>query len=129
MNEKVLSTLEYTTIIKMLEDHADSAPGKKLCRELLPMTKLSDIEEAQLQTADALSRLFKKGSITFGSNKDLGFAIKSLEIGSSLTAAELLSFAGFLRNVGRVKSWGVREKEDETPDSLDDYFNLLEPLT
>ena len=76
MNKKVLSTLEYTTIIKQLEDHADSAPGKKMCRELLPMTRLSDIEEAQLQTADALSRLFKKGSISFVSNKDLGFAIK-----------------------------------------------------
>ena len=129
MNEKVLSTLEYTTIIKQLEEHADSAPGKKMCRELLPMTKLSDIEAAQLQTADALTRLFKKGSISFGSNKDLGFAIKSLEIGSSLTAAELLSFAGFLTNVGRVKAWGIREKEEETPDSLDDYFTLLEPLT
>lgn len=129
MNKKVLSTLEYTEIIKMLVDHADSEPGKELCESLLPMTRLSDIEEAQMQTADALRRLFEKGSINFGSTKKLGFAIKSLEIGSTLTAAELLGFAKFLTNVGRVRSWGIREKDDIESDSLDDFFNLLEPMT
>ncbi len=128
MNEKVLSTLEFNSIISMLEAKADSAPGKELCRNLKPMTKLSDIEDAQKNTFDALQRLFKKGSTSFGSNRDLRFAIKSLEIGSTLTASELLSFANFLQNVARVKAWGVREKEAEATDSLDDYFNLLEPL-
>lgn len=129
MNTKVLSTLEYNTVIKMLEERADSEPAKKLCRELVPMTRLSDIEEAQVQTADALNRLFVKGSLSFGSNKDLGFALRSLEIGSTLTAGELLNFAKFLNNVERVKNYGVREREDEKVDSLDDYFNLLEPMT
>lgn len=129
MNEKVLTTLEYTTIVKMLEEHASSMPGKELCRNLLPMTRLSDIEEAQTQTQDALTRLFKKGSINFGSNKDLAFSLKSLEIGSTLTAKELLAFANFLSNVSRVKSWGLKEKEELPDDSLDDFFSLLEPMT
>ncbi len=129
MNEKVLSTLEYTNVIRLLEEKAGSAPGKKLCRELKPMTDIRLIEEAQQETSDALTRLIKKGSISFGSVKDFGFSLKSLEIGSSLTAAELLSFARFLSNVNRVKSWGKRDEGDETTDSLDDYFNLLEPLT
>ncbi|MCR4727683.1 MAG: endonuclease MutS2 [Lachnospiraceae bacterium] len=128
MNNKVLSTLEYTSIIKQLEEKAGSAPGKKMCRELLPMTDLSDIEAAQKNTADALTRLFKKGSISFGSNADLSFALRSLEIGSTLLASELLSFASFLNNVHRVKSWGAKEREEEESDSLDDYFNLLEPV-
>jgi len=128
MNEKVLQTLEYNAIISKLEEKADSAPGKEMCRNLKPMTRLSDIEEAQINTRDALQRLFKKGSTSFGSNKDLRFALKSLEIGSTLTAAELLSFAKFLSNVGRVKAWGVRERDEEEADSLDDYFNLLEPV-
>ena len=129
MNEKVLNTLEYTNVIHLLEEKAGSAPGKKLCRELKPMTDIRLIEEAQQETSDALTRLIKKGSISFGSVKDVGFSLKSLEIGSSLTAAELLSFARFLSNVNRVKSWGKRDEGDETTDSLDDYFNLLEPLT
>ena len=129
MNEKVLSTLEYTNIISMLVEQADSAPGKELCKNLLPMTSLSDIEEAQTQTQDALSRLFSKGSISFGSNKDLGFAMKSLEIGSTLMASELLSFARFLNNVNRVKTYGAKEKDEDEGDSLTDYFELLEPMT
>ena len=129
MNTKVLSTLEYTSIIKMLEAKAGSEPGKKLCRELLPMTEIQKIEDAQTHTQDATERIIKKGSISFGSNKDFGFSLKSLEIGSTLTAAELLAYAKFLSNVNRVKSWGVRERDDEKVDSLDDYFNLLEPMT
>lgn len=128
MNKKVLSTLEYTSIISMLEEHAGSIPGKEMCKNLVPMTSLSDIETAQTETYDALQRLFKKGSISFGFGSDLRFAIKSLEIGSTLTALELLHIARFLSNVNRIRSWGVRERDDEPIDSLDDYFNLLEPM-
>lgn len=129
MNAKVLKTLEFTTVIDRLTEHASSVPAKNLCKALEPMTDLSEIEAAQRETEDALSRLIKKGSINFGNNKDMGFAIKSLEIGSTLTAQELLSFARFLTNVSRVKSYGKREREDEQRDSLDDYFELLEPMT
>ncbi len=129
MNKKVLNTLEYTTIIKLLEEKAGSEPGKKLCRELKPMTEIHEIEEAQKNTEDAVTRLIKKGSINFGSNKDFGYALKSLEVGSTLSAAELLRFSKFLLNVGRVKTWGKREKEEDERDSLDDYFELLEPMT
>ncbi|MBR2037373.1 MAG: endonuclease MutS2, partial [Lachnospiraceae bacterium] len=90
---------------------------------------LEEIEEAQTETADALSRLFAKGNVSFGSNKDLGFAIKSLEIGSTLSISELLKIANMLENVARVKNYGRPEKDDETPDSLTPYFEILQPLT
>ena len=38
MNAKVLNTLEYTKIINRLTEHATSDPGRKLCRDLVPMT-------------------------------------------------------------------------------------------
>ena len=75
MNNKVLTTLEYTTIIKMLEDKAGSEPAKRMCRELRPMTEIHEIEDAQRNTEDALERLIKKGSISFGSNRDFGYAL------------------------------------------------------
>ncbi len=129
MNEKVLKTLEYDKIIAMLCEKADSAPGKKMCAELLPMTQIKEIREHQTQTADALERLFKKGSTSFGSNKDLGYAIRSLEVGSSLSAAELLRIAAQLDNVSRVKAYGAAEKEDAPTDSLSEYFEFLTPLS
>lgn len=129
MNQKVLRTLEYNKIIDLLTDKADSEPGKKLCRELTPSTDLSVIREVQRETGDALSRLFKVGSTSFGSNRDLGFSIKSLEIGSALSASELLKIASLLDNVSRIKTYGKKDREDTPDDSLDPYFEQLTPLT
>lgn len=129
MNTKVLTTLEYNKIIDLLTEKADSEPGKKLCRELVPSTDLSDIRTAQRETKDALARLFRIGSTSFGSNRDLGFSIRSLEIGSSLSMSELLKLASFLDNVSRIKTYGKKEREDLPNDSLDAYFEGLTPMT
>lgn len=129
MNTKVLTTLEYNKIIDLLTEKADSGPGKKLCRDLVPSTDLSAIRTAQRETKDALARLFRIGSTSFGSNRDLGFSIRSLEIGSSLSMSELLKLASFLDNVSRIKTYGKKEREDFTNDSLDAYFEGLTPMT
>lgn len=129
MNTKVLTTLEYTKIIDLLTEKADSEPGKKLCRDLVPSTDLATIRTAQRETKDALARLFRIGSTSFGSNRDLGFSIRSLEIGSSLSMSELLKLASFLDNVSRIKTYGKKEREDLPNDSLDAYFEGLTPMT
>ena len=129
MNEKVLSTLEFHKIIALLAERADSQPGKKLCRELRPSTDLEEIRAAQSQTRDALSRLFQSGSTSFGGNGDIGFSLRSLEIGSSLSAGELLKIAKLLNNVSRIKAYGQRDAQDAPEDTLDPYFAQLSPLT
>lgn len=129
MNTKVLTTLEYNKIIDLLTEKADSEPGKKLCRDLVPSTDLSAIRTAQRETKDALARLFRIGSTSFGSNRDLGFSIRSLEIGSSLSMSELLKLASFLDNVSRIKTYGKKEREDLPNDSLNAYFEGLTPMT
>jgi DNA mismatch repair protein MutS2 len=129
MNSKVLRVLEYHKIISHLTEKASSEPGKRLAQALVPMTDLEEIRTAQTQTADALGRLFSKGSTSFGNNKDLGMSIKSLEVGSVLSIAELLRIASFLENVNRIKAYGRRERDDIPGDSLDVYFDSLEPLT
>lgn len=129
MNTKVLTTLEYNKIIDLLTEKADSEPGKKLCRDLVPSTDLSTIRTAQRETKGALARLFRIGSTSFGSNRDLGFSIRSLEIGSSLSMSELLKLASFLDNVSRIKTYGKKEREDLPNDSLDAYFEGLTPMT
>ncbi|WP_300564242.1 endonuclease MutS2 [uncultured Acetatifactor sp.] len=156
MNEKVLKTLEYNKIIELLANKANSAPGKKLCRELVPSTDLGEIRRNQRQTADALRRLFRFGSTSFGNNKDLGYSIRSLEVGSTLSILELLNIASMLDNVARIKAYGRQDRndgraggrasgndrdsdrdrrggspepEDEARDTLDEYFELLTPLT
>lgn len=129
MNSKVLHVLEYHKIIDQLTDKATSEQGRKLTSTLVPMTDPDAISKAQTETADALGYLFRKGSTSFGGNKDLRPCIRSLEIGSVLSVAELLRIAAFLENVKRIKAYGKKEREDAAQDTLDVYFDSLEPLT
>ena len=71
MNQKAYKALEYYKIIDLLTDKATSSMGKELCRNLKPSTDIEEIRTMQLQTHDALARLFKKGGISFGSVKDI----------------------------------------------------------
>lgn len=128
MNEKALRTLEYDKIINTLCDKATSAPAKEMCQTLTPMLDIDAINLAQLQTCDALSRLFKKGNTSFGGNRDFTVACKHLEIGGALHAAELLQLASFLENVARIKNYG-RNEDKEFTDSLSSFFEELEPIT
>lgn len=129
MNEKALRILEYHKIISLLTDKASSAPGKELCQKLTPMTDIKKIEEAQQQTADAFTRLVKGGRIHFSGNSDISFSIRSLEIGSALSAVELLKISASLACATRAKSFARSEHDEEVEDSLQAYFANLEPLT
>ena len=129
MNSKVLRVLEYNKIIDMLADKATSEQGRKLVHALVPMTDMDAVIQAQTETADALGYLFRQGSVSFGSNKDLGMCIRSLDVGSVLSIPELLRIAAFLENVSRIKSYGRKDREDAPADSLTGYFDVLEPLT
>ena len=128
MNEKALFTLEYNKIIEMLTAHASSPLGKIRCEDLVPSTSLGEIEYKQQQTQDALTRLFQKGNLSFGSVKDVRGSLKRLEIGSTLGITELLQICALLENTSRVKSYGRHERENGNNDSLDPLFDALEPL-
>lgn len=128
MNERVLKTLEYKKILDMLKNYAGSEPGKNLCTKLLPLTDLESIEKMQKETADALSRVYQKGSLSFNGVPDISGAIKLLEVESGLLAGELLKISSVLTATLRVKNYGKTADETKT-DSLSEMFDLLEPLT
>ena len=129
MNKKAYKALEYYKIIDLLTDKASSPMGKDLCRKLTPSTDIEEIRSMQLQTHDALARLFKKGGISFGSVKDIRGTLKRLTVGSALNAPELLSVCSLLENTGRVKAYSRSDRDDGMTDSLDGMFAALEPLT
>ena len=130
MNQKALQTLEFYKIIERLTDFAHSEPGKKLCRELVPSSDFHEIVQNQTETADAVSRVRMKGSLSFAGVSDVGDSLKRLEIGGSLSAHELLSISGLLTCAARAKNYGRHPESQEIPDdSLDGMFRALEPLT
>lgn len=129
MNQKALQTLEYDKIITQLTDYATSALGRDLCSSLLPTSELADILNAQEETTDAVSRIRMKGGISFAGCRYVGDSLKRLEIGSSLSIPELLSISSLLTAAARAKSYGRHEEEQQVPDSLEERFRGLEPLT
>lgn len=129
MNKKALNTLEYDKIIQQLTALATSSMGKQLCADLLPLDDKSSIEQMQQETADALLRIYQKGSLSFGGVKDVRGSLKRLEIGATLGIGELLAICSLLENTNRVKSFSRREDDDSGKDTLDEMFELLQPLT
>ena len=128
MNQKALKTLEFDKIIHRLTEHAASVGAKKKCTELVPVTSLWEIEHAQTQTADALRRIWQKGSISFGGIRDIRGSIKRLEIGGILGMGELRQIMSLLETAGQVQKYGAHEREDEKADSLDESFEFLDPV-
>ena len=129
MNEKAIKTLEYDKIIDQLAAYAGSPLAKEICRELKPSSDLYEIRAAQCETSDALSRLLRKGNISFSGVSDVRGILKRLEIGSILGIDELLRVCKLLEVCARVKSWSRRDPGDDSRDSLDDMFGELRPLT
>lgn len=129
MNEKVLRTLEFDKIIQMLTSFASSEGGRNLCLNLVPDTDLFMIQERQVHTQDAFSRLLRRGNISFTGIYDIQASLKRLEIGGVLNATELLRVLSILKVAKRVKSYGRTERGEEIVDSLAPMFDALEPIS
>lgn len=128
MNQKALKILEYDKIIDLLTNKATCDLGRARCLSLTPMHDLEEIRTAQRQTADALRRVYAKGSISFSGTANIGASLKRLEIGGTLNIIELLRICGLLETAGRVKQYSRSDgRFEESKDSLDDFFDALEP--
>lgn len=128
MNEKALHILEYEKIMARLEPFASSAQAKAMCLNLKPSTDLVEIRERQTQTKDALSRIYKRGNVSFSGLVDIRPSLKLLEIGSTLDTKELLTIASLLALTEQVQEYGSTEDEDLRNDSLQGTFDSLCPI-
>lgn len=131
MNRKALHTLEYDKIIQKLEQHADSSLGRSYCRELLPDTDSDKIKKEQRETSDALTHLLTHGPVSFRGTIDVRESLKRLEIGAILGIGELLDISRLLNNSGSVKAYFRKSlnEQEETGDSLNTYYQNIEPLS
>lgn len=131
MNAKVLQTLEYNKIIDQLVSFASSPSGREFCLNLKPQTDRNRIEMSQRETSDALTHILTKGELSFYGIQDIRPSLKRLEIGSSLGNHELLDIALLLSSAASVKNYfrqALRE-DDSTGDSLNERYQLIEPLS
>ena len=129
MNQKAFHILEYDKIIDQLTGQATSPAGKARCRELVPMTDIEQIRQAQQETADALARIFRRGGMSFAGLENPEGSMKRLEIGGALNPAELLSICRLLEIAKRAKTYAREEHGGSPADSINGLFLAIEPLT
>ena len=131
MNDKALRILEYPKIIEQLAGCATSHPGQMQCRSLLPQTDLSRILALQEETADALRRIYAKGSLSFSGVRDLRGDIRRLEIGSAMGIPELLAIGRLLEAALKARQYEKTDEENAAAvgdDSLSGLFRALDPV-
>lgn len=129
MNQKTLTKLEFDKIIELLIEHASSMGGKHACKHIKVLTDISAINTAQEQTAAAFTRIIKKGHLSFSGCYAVSDSLKRLEVGSTLTAPELLRIGKLLKVTAHAKTYGNHETVDEPYDCLDVFFEALTPLS
>ncbi|MCR5216078.1 MAG: endonuclease MutS2 [Lachnospiraceae bacterium] len=143
MNKKVLHVLEYDKIIDLLVPYAASEGGRAKLSHLSPSSEEEKITKGLNETNDALARIYGKGSLSFSGIRDIRASVKRLEVGSSLTASELLAIASLLTVTKSVRDYGTTGddslltaeirgdgmvSDNQRQDSLTEYFSVLEPL-
>ena len=79
-----------------------------MCRELTPSSNFNEIVQTQTETADAVTRVRQKGSLSLAGVRDVRDSLKRLEIGSSLSISEMLSISSVLTVTARAKPTAVR---------------------
>lgn len=129
MNQKVYTTLEYNKILTLLASKASSEPGREQCLKTEPSCDYDEIIRLQQETYDAVGRLLRSSSISFGGNHPVNSSLLRLDKGSSISAEELLTIAGLLENTARVKAYSRKDNDDTEDDSLEESFRALNPLT
>ena len=123
MNQKVLKTIEYTKIIAMLIEEAESSLGKERAEALLPSSDFYEVERNLLETEEAESRIRLKGPISFRGIMDIRPYFPRLQLGASLSVFELYQVARMLESSKKVKEQG-----GEIEDSLRVYFEEIDSL-
>jgi len=134
MNSKALKILEYNKILEQLASFASTDLGAERCLNLVPDDNMDNILKNLQETDDALQRLWHNGRISFGGVKNIAASVKRLEVGSNLSATELLDISSTLDVALRVKAFARdyrdgHDTDDEFIDSLDERFSMLEPLS
>ena len=122
--EKSIHKLELDVVLQQLADCAVSDLGKKACLQIRPSSDIEDACHLLEETTTASSMCDRQGSPGFRDLTDVSDALDRAKIGGSLQPRELLSVAGVLRCIRKVKEYS---DEDEGRNVLDGYFIRLNP--
>ncbi len=120
MEEKTLKTLEFDKIKEMLAGYAINDEAKDAAFALMPQNTLDEVKSSLLDTDKAVVAVCKFGTPPIQKVFPVVQALKRIDAGGSLSAAELINVANILRCSERLKKYA--DEHTEIPKA---YFECL----
>ncbi|MBQ9604906.1 MAG: endonuclease MutS2, partial [Firmicutes bacterium] len=129
MDKKALRVLEYNKIIEQLKHFAASALGKAEADALEPSDDIEDIRLSQRETAEAVSMIMKKGSLSLGGLHDIRPQLQRVEMAGILSIEELEGVRDFLYACRKAKSYAKSESKNDSFPTLEPFFEKIVPVS
>lgn len=128
---KALNTLEYPKIIEQLKTYTTSSVGKTIIEELVPSTKVEEVQTWMEETDEALSILRVRGNVPMGGLFDVRPHAKRAQIGGILSATELMEISSTIRASKILRRFieDVKEAEDFSIVHIHGFTESLPVLT
>ncbi|WP_316570907.1 endonuclease MutS2 [Neobacillus sp. YIM B06451] len=129
MQERTLKVLEFFKVREQLMGHASSPLGRDKISRLVPSSDFEEVQRLQEETDEAATALRLKGNVPLSGIHDIRAHIKRVEIGGTLSPAELVQIASTISASRQIKRFIEYLHEDNTnvPHLLD-YTNRIIPL-
>lgn len=128
MNVRGLKILEFPKIVSKLEVKAQTALGKELCQNLMPINDMILVEKLQQETREGVEVLRLKGGFSLGGVRDIRLYLKRLSLGGELTAEQLLEISSTIYGSRNVKRFIAKINEENSLPILYSHVEEIKDL-
>lgn len=118
MNDKILKTLDYASILYKCAQHAETGLGKSRVEALQPIGDFEEVKRRLKATDEAVNVNRLKGSAPFGGIRDITASIHRARIGGMLNPTELYDVANTIYGGRRLKRFLSDLQEEYATPSL-----------
>ncbi|GAC1319906.1 MAG: endonuclease MutS2 [Chloroflexota bacterium] len=112
ISEKTSSTLEFDKILARVREHASFSAGEQAVMAIRPAVTVRAAQQLLDQTTEARTLLETRPATHLGGAHDVRAAVRRAEVGSVLTARELIEIGGTLVAATRVRAAVLRDDLD-----------------
>ena len=127
MINKYLNILEYNKVIEKVLSHCKTYLAKEAQNNITPQFSKEEIIDSLSLTKEAVSLIYRKGTIPLSDISDISLSIKSLESNGILSISALLNIYRFLKISREVKEYFFSSDDIDLQEysKLYDTFGML----
>ena len=104
MKNKYLEKLEYSKILSILSNYAQTYIGKNMCQALTPSSQKKDVQKSLAETEEALNILYRCNTPPISEIADNTKNLKTIESYGTLSIKSILELANILKMSDELKN-------------------------